>query len=64
MLDCLAIDDEPKALDIVELARLGGQGPQMFTREGFSVDGMETKIRYVFGVKAIDHRGLFKNAGA
>ena len=55
---------EKGALDIVELARLGGQGPQMFTREGFSVDGMETKIRYVFGVKAIDHRGLFKNAGA
>lgn len=51
-------------LDIIELARLGGQGPQMFTREGFDVDGMETKIRYVFGVKAIDHVGLFKNAGA
>lgn len=50
-------------LDMVELARLGGQGPQMFTREGFDVDGMETKIRYVFGVKAIDHRGFFKNAG-
>lgn len=55
---------EKSMLDIVELARLGGQGPQMFTREGFDVDGMETKIRYVFGVKAIDHRGLFKNAGA
>lgn len=51
-------------VDLVELARLGGQGPQMFTREGFDVDGMETKIRYVFGVKAIDHVGMFKNAGA
>ncbi|MBE9542493.1 MAG: Mu-like prophage major head subunit gpT family protein [Proteobacteria bacterium] len=54
---------EKGMLDIVELARLGGQGPQMFTREGFDIDGMETKIRYVFGVKAIDHRGMFKNAG-
>ena len=51
-------------IDMFELARLGGKGPEIFTREGFDIDGMETKIRYVFGVKAINWRGMFKNAGA
>jgi hypothetical protein len=34
------------------------------TRQGFEVDGLQIKCRHVFGTKAIDHRGLFKNAGA
>lgn len=50
-------------LDMAELARLNGSGPEIFTREGFDVDGMEVKIRYVFGVKVIDYRGFFKNPG-
>jgi len=52
------------AIEMVELARLEGRGPEISTREGFAVDGMETKIRYVFGVKALDFRGLSKNVGA
>lgn len=51
-------------VDMIELARLDGRGPEIFTRESFNVDGMETKIRYVFGVKAIDHRGFYQNPGA
>jgi len=31
--------------------------------DGFHVDGMQLKARMDFGTKAIDHRGLYKNAG-
>lgn len=48
---------------MAEMAKLNGQGPQMFTREGFDVDGMELKIRYVFGMKILDYRGFYKNDG-
>ncbi len=52
-------------IDMIELARLSGSnGPQTFTREGFDVNGMEIKIMHDAGAKAIDHRGMFKNAGA
>lgn len=52
-------------IDMVELARLEGtDGPQIQTRDGFDVNGMEIKIMHDIGAKAIDFRGLFKNAGA
>ena len=52
-------------IDMVELARLSGSnGPQTMTREGFDVHGLEIKIMHDIGAKAIDFRGLFKNAGA
>ena len=52
-------------VDMIELARLAGSnGPQTVTKEGFDVHGMEIKIMHDIGAKAIDHRGLFKNAGA
>jgi len=51
-------------VDMMEMAFLEGtDGPQMATREGFDVAGMELKITHDLGSKAIDHRGLFKNAG-
>lgn len=50
-------------IDMAELARLDGRGPEIFTREGFDVDGMEVKIRYVFAVRVIDYRGFFRNNG-
>jgi len=51
--------------DMVELARLEGtNGPQMQSRDGFDVNGMELKIMHDIGAKAIDFRGMFKNAGA
>ena len=51
-------------VDMGELARLDGRGPEISVREGFEVDGMETKIRYVFGMRVLDYRGFFKNNGA
>lgn len=55
----------PNAIDTVEYSFLEGEG-ELFTtqREGFEVDGVEIKARMVFGCKAIDWRGLAKNAGA
>lgn len=52
-------------VDMVELARLEGtDGPQIQTRDGFDVAGVEIKIMHDIGAKAIDFRGVFKNAGA
>ena len=51
-------------IDMIELARLEGEaGPMIETRNGFEVEGMEIKARMDVGVKAIDFRGLQKNAG-
>lgn len=47
-------------LDMVEMARIDGQGPKISVREGFDIDGMETKISYDFAMKALDYRGFFK----
>jgi hypothetical protein len=56
---------DPAMIDTVEYAYLQGEeGPQVETKEGFNVDGLEVKVRHNFGVKAIDWRGLYKNAGA
>lgn len=52
-------------VDMLEIAFLEGtDGPQLQTRDGFDVHGMEIKIMHDLGAKAIDFRGLFKNAGA
>lgn len=51
-------------IDTIEYAYLEGQeGVYMETRQGFEVDGIEVKARMDFGAKAIDWRGLQKNAG-
>lgn len=55
----------PARVDTVEYSYLEGeQGLFTTRREGFEVDGVEIKARHVFAAKAIDHRGLQKNAGA
>ena len=55
---------DPARIDTVEYAYLDGQeGVYTETRTGFEVDGVEIKARHDFAAKAIDHRGLFKNAG-
>lgn len=52
-------------VDQMELAFLEGtDGPQTMTREGFDVAGLEIKIQHDLGAKAIDYRGMFKNAGS
>lgn len=55
----------PTSIDTIEYAFLDGEG-ELFTeqRTGFDIDGFEIKARMVFATKAIDWRGLYKNAGA
>ena len=56
---------DPSRIDTVEFAYLDGQeGVYIETRAGFEVDGLEIKARHDFAAKAIDWRGLYKNAGA
>lgn len=55
---------EPNNIDTIEYAYLEGhEGVFTETKHGFEVDGVQVKCRHVFGAKAIDYRGLFKNAG-
>ena len=55
----------PSQIDTIELAYLeGNQGVYIETRQGFDVDGVEIKARLDVATKAIDHRGMYKNAGA
>ncbi len=56
---------EPSRIDTIEYAFLEGEG-ELFTEQrlGFGVDGLETKVRMVFGAAPIDFRGLYKNVGA
>ncbi|WP_245441223.1 hypothetical protein [Neorhizobium sp. T7_12] len=55
----------PSQVDTVEIAYLeGNRGLFSETRNGFDVDGLEVKARLEVGAKAMDHRGLLKNAGA
>lgn len=52
-------------IDTVEYCYLEGQeGAYLETKLGFDVDGMEIKVRLDFAAKALDFRGLYKNAGA
>jgi len=54
----------PSQIDTIEYAYLEGQtGVYIETRVGFDVDGVEIKARLDFGAKAIDWRGMHKNAG-
>lgn len=55
---------EPGRIDTVEYAHLEGtNGIFTETRYGFEVDGVEIKARHDFAAKAIDYRGMVKNAG-
>lgn len=56
---------DPNMVDTLEYAYLQGEeGPQIETKDGFEVDGMQVKVRHNFGVKALDWRGIYKNVGA
>lgn len=55
----------PSAIDTVEIAFLQGEEQPVLESEfDSSRDTYKYKVRQTFGVKAIDWRGLFKNAGA
>jgi len=56
---------DPGQIDTVEVCYLQGQRvPYVESKPGWSVDGIEFKIRFDWGVKALDHRGLYYNPGA
>ncbi len=55
----------PSQIDTMEYAYLEGEeGPQVESRIGFEVDGLEIKARHDFAAKVIDHRGFYQNPGA
>lgn len=55
---------DPAAIEGLEYAYLQGQeGPYSETRQGFEVDGVETKCRLDFGAAFIDHRSWYMNQG-
>ncbi|MGA5994082.1 hypothetical protein ACPB1M_24380, partial [Escherichia coli] len=50
-----------KGSDTIEVAYLNGvDTPYIDQIEGFSVDGVTTKVRIDAGVAPVDHRGLVK----
>lgn len=56
---------DPNQIDTIEYSYLeGNEGVYIETRNGFEVDGVEIKARLDFAAKAIDWRGMVKNAGA
>ncbi|MDK6078931.1 prohead protease/major capsid protein fusion protein [Massilia varians] len=52
-------------VDTVEYCYLdGAEGPVIESQTGFEVDGVTWKCRLDFAAKAVDHRGLYRGAGA
>lgn len=52
-------------IDTIEYSYLESSGgPEVITREGFDVDGLEMKVRLDYGAGVVDFRGLLKSAGA
>jgi len=55
---------DPNQVAGLEFAYLQGEeGPQIETRAGFEVDGMEVKVRLDFGAAFLDWRGWYMNDG-
>ena len=55
----------PSMFDTIEVQYLDGiQTPTLEQQSGWNIDGVEFKVRMDAGVKALDWRGLAKNAGA
>lgn len=56
---------KPDVIDTIEYAYLDGYpGPVCEVDEGWEIDGTQIKARLDFGCGVLDHRGLYKNAGA
>lgn len=56
---------DPASIDGLEYAYLQGEeGPQVETKAGFEVDGMQFKVRLDFGAGFLDWRPWFMNPGA
>jgi hypothetical protein len=55
---------DPAQVDTVEVSFLSGEeAPVLESEWDFDRDVWKYKVRQTFGVKAIDWRGLYKNAG-
>jgi len=54
----------PATIDTIEVARLGGDGAEVMTDEGFDTDTLRFKVRLDVGAAALDWRGLVRNPGA
>lgn len=56
---------DPATAPVLEYAYLSSaQGPQMASREGWNILGMEFRVHLDFGCGALDWRGAYLNAGA
>jgi hypothetical protein len=56
---------DPSQVDTIEVLFLDGiQAPVIEETDAMNVDGREYLVRLDVGVRALDHRGLSKNAGA
>lgn len=59
------VSADPAEIDGLEYAYLaGGEGPQVETKAGWDVDGVEIRVILDFGAGFIDWRGWYVNAGA
>jgi hypothetical protein len=59
------VSADPVEIDGLEYAYLaGGEGPQVETKAGWDVDGVEIRVILDFGAGFIDWRGWYVNAGA
>ena len=56
---------DPALIEGLEYAYLQGEeGPQVETKAGFEVDGVQFKVRLDFGAAFLDHRAWYMNPGA
>jgi hypothetical protein len=56
---------DPSVAPVLEVAFLEGQAsPVLETKDGWNTDGAEMKVRFDYGVAAVDFRGALTNAGA
>ena len=56
---------DPAEIDGLEYAYLaGGEGPQVESKSGWEVDGVEIRVILDYGAGFIDHRGWYANPGA
>jgi hypothetical protein len=55
----------PNVHDTIEVAYLdGNQSPTLEQQGGWTVDGVEFKVRMDAGIKALDHRALARSSGS
>ncbi len=64
-LTAFYLSADPNTFDTIEVAYLdGNQSPYLEQQNGWTVDGVEFKVRLDAAVKALDWRTMYKNAGA